>query len=92
MDKNKLTTLLDELDKELILMRERDIVKKLNALFKSEDKAKPPIEYIWETMAFDFSEDCKKKETGWGTYFGPMFVLSKDDGSVTERPSIQQIT
>ncbi len=45
-----------------------------------------------EIMAFDFMEDYQNSETGWGTYFGPMFVLPNKEKGAVEIPSIQDIT
>lgn len=49
-------------------------------------------ELMAELMAFDFAENYQDNRSGWGTYFGPMMVWSKEDGTVTESPSIQLIT
>src|ERR1035437_7896358 len=49
-------------------------------------------ELLSEIMAFSFVEDYQNKETGWGTYFGPMTVWSNGDGTATETPSIKLIT
>lgn len=43
-------------------------------------------------MAFEFVEDYPNKETGWGTYFGPMFVMNNNDGTAIESPSIKFVT
>ncbi len=47
---------------------------------------------IWEQIAFDFTEDYSDEKSGWGTYFGSMFVLPNDEGKMVEYPSIQKIT
>jgi len=48
-------------------------------------------ECLAELIAFDFSEDYQNDKTGWGTYFGPMWVINSGDGTVSESPSINQI-
>ncbi len=45
-----------------------------------------------ELMAFGFWEDYQDKQTGWGTYFGPMRVTSNGDGTASESPSIRLVT
>lgn len=45
-----------------------------------------------ESMAFDFMENYTNKDTGWGTYFGPMIVWNNGDGTSTESPSIRLVT
>jgi len=45
-----------------------------------------------EIMAFDFMEDYTNSETGWGTYFGPMFVFPSKERGVVEISSIKNIT
>jgi hypothetical protein len=51
-----------------------------------------PLEMLSEIMAFDFCEDYQNKESGWGTYFGPMMVWNNGDGTGTESPSITRVT
>jgi len=45
-----------------------------------------------EIMAFDFMEDYTNSETGWRTYFGPMFVFPSKERGVVEISSIKNIT
>lgn len=45
-----------------------------------------------ESMAFDFVENYTNKDTGWGTYFGPMIVWNNGDGTSSELPSIRLVT
>jgi hypothetical protein len=47
---------------------------------------------IWENMSFDFTEQYPDEKSGWGTYFGPLFVLPNEEGKMVEYPSIQRIT
>lgn len=55
-------------------------------------KQELPTDLLSELMAFDFCEDYENKESGWGTYFGPMRVWNNQDGTSTESPSIQRVT
>ena len=57
-----------------------------------EDRLNIPEDLKAELMAFDFTEDYPNKETGWGTYFGPLFVWNNNDGTATESPSIKLVT
>lgn len=45
-----------------------------------------------EVMAFHFVEDYPDKDSRWGDYYGPFFVLPNEDGHLVEYPSINQIT
>lgn len=60
--------------------------------FKSEDRQEIDFELLSESMAFDFAEDYNHKDTGWGTYFGPMMTWSNGDGTGPGYPSIQKVT
>lgn len=69
---------------------EHDIASEFRALIpKSGDEIS--IELRAESMAFDFMENYRSKDTGWGTYFGPMVVWNNGDGTVTESPSIKLV-
>jgi hypothetical protein len=45
-----------------------------------------------ERIAFGVCEEYTERQPGWGTYYGPMFVVPGDDGAVLESPSIQLVT
>ncbi len=70
---------------------EHEIASELKQLIP-EDKSKVDMELRAELMAFEFVEDYPNNETGWGTYFGPMFVINNNDGTATESPSIKLVT
>lgn len=57
-----------------------------------ENGAEVSMELRAESMAFDFVENYTNKDTGWGTYFGPMIVWNNGDGTSTESPSIRLVT
>lgn len=73
---------------------EHDVQSAVNALRKElEDNGeKIGEEFVAESMAFGFMEDYKDENTGWGTYFGPMMVMQREDGQWIESPSIQLVT
>jgi hypothetical protein len=64
----------------------RNIIKKEESSYKSSD------EDIAEQMAFDFLADYPNNNSGWGTYYGPMYVLPNKQGQMVEYPSIQKVT
>jgi len=47
---------------------------------------------IAEQMTFDFTENYFNDKTGWGTYFGLMFVLPNEERKFIEYPGIRKIT
>jgi hypothetical protein len=48
--------------------------------------------FHWEKAAFEFYANYRNKETGWGTYFGPMFIWPDGEGHSVEYPSIQMLS
>lgn len=57
-----------------------------------EKGAEVSTELRAESMAFDFVENYTNKDSGWGTYFGPMIVWNNGDGTSTESPSLRLVT
>ncbi|MDR4499138.1 MAG: hypothetical protein MRK02_14655 [Candidatus Scalindua sp.] len=92
MDIAKLNELLKKFDKEKGPLCEIDISAEFKKLYEANDNSDVSIVLQAERMAFDFREDCKNQETGWGTYYGSMFVFRNEDGTFSEGPSIQKIT
>jgi hypothetical protein len=70
---------------------EQDLNSELNRL-SDLVQSEMTMEELAELMAFGFWEDYQDKQTGWGTYFGPMRVSSNNDGTATESPSIRLVT
>src|SRR4051812_8730146 len=70
---------------------EQDLNSELNRL-SDLVQSEMTMEELAELMAFGFLEDYQDKQTGWGTYFGPMRVSSNNDGTATESPSIRLVT
>lgn len=87
----KLVKLLQVLDESSATISEADVHSRLNALLNVDTGVELPLQLKAEYMAFAFSENYSNKNTGWGTYFGPLAVLQNDDGSVSESPSIKLI-
>lgn len=69
---------------------EHDISSEFRKLIPENGEA-ISMELKAELMAFDFRENYSSKDTGWGTYYGPMVVWSNNDGSTTESPSIKLV-
>lgn len=61
-----------------------------NILAENKDY-EPTEEDIAEQMAFDFLADYQNDNSGWGTYYGPMFILPNDKGQMVEYPSIKRV-
>jgi len=94
MDKivDDLVKALGTVEQETKPISERDVSKVIYSLRDSEDPSEPPMQWVAEAMAFDFFEGYHDETTGWGTYYGPMFVLNNQDGTATESPSIKRVT
>lgn len=88
---------LDNLSKEVIPLRlfhgEFKIAEEIKNILKKEDaNYYPSVEDISEQIAFDFLEDYPNNNSGWGTYYGPMFVLPSGQDQMVEYPSIHNVT
>ena len=86
-----LMDVLGKFDQEMITISERDVSKAIQSV-KDPNLSEPPMQLIAEAMAFDFWENYRDQITGWGTYYGPMFVFSNEDGTATEWPSMKKVT
>ncbi|MDK2946326.1 MAG: hypothetical protein PWQ85_1105 [Geotoga sp.] len=73
-------------------IEEHNITERIINFAKEKFDQNIPDVLVWEQMAFDFTENYPNEQSGWGTYFGPMFVLPNEDGKMVEYPSIQKIT
>ncbi len=82
---------LGEFDQEIKSISERDVSKAIQSI-KDPNLSELPMQLIAEAMAFDFWENYRNQETGWGTYYGPMFVFSNAEGTATEWPSVRKVT
>ena len=94
---NKIKKYLDELEEEASSLRsfhgEYKIAEEIKNILKKEDENyKPSNEDIAEQIAFDFFAEYTSDNSGWGTYYGPMFILPNKKGQMVEYPSIQNVT
>ncbi len=87
-----LIEILGKFDQEMKPVSEAAVSQAIRSLRDQKDVSEPPMQWIAEAMAFDFCEDYQDQTTGWGTYFGPMFVFNNGDGTATESPSIKKVT
>ena len=71
---------------------EHNISERIRNFTKEKFGQDIPDILIWEQTAFDFIEKYPNEKSGWGTYFGPSFVLPNEEGKMVEYPSIQRIT
>ena len=94
---NKIKKYLYELSKDISLLHpfhgEYKIAENIKNILKKEDKNyKPSNEDIAEQIAFDFFAEYTNDNSGWGTYYGPIFILPNKKGQMVEYPSIQNVT
>ncbi|MFC1945582.1 DUF4209 domain-containing protein [Chloroflexota bacterium] len=90
----KVDVLMDALgkfDQEEKPISERDVSEAVKSV-KDQNLSAQPMPWVAEASAFDFCEDYQNQTTGWGTYYGPMFVLDNGDGTATESPSLKRVT
>lgn len=89
---NIISQFIDNLDLLSKPVAEHKICAAIKSFIKEKDLNPLPTQWLAEAMAFDFVANYSNKETGWGTYYGPMIVWNNQDGTVTESPSIKQVT
>ena len=89
---NALTGVLAGFDQKIEPLSESDVSKAVYLVRDQEDAAEFAMQWVAEAIAFDFCEDYQNQATGWGTYYGPMFVSSNEDGTAIESPSIKKVT
>lgn len=88
----RLGELLSQYDSSTQPISEAEMYTAIRRLRDREDQVPPPVEWLAEVMAFGFHESCRDKETGCGTYFGPMATWTERDGTIGEFPSVKDVT
>lgn len=83
---------IDNLDLLSEPFAEHQISGAINSFIKEKNKKDIPPQWLAEAMAFDFVQDYQNKETGWGTYYGPMMVWNNQDGTATGKHRGQTYT
>ncbi len=86
-----LKTYLDEIDASHQVVTEFSVGDKIREILNIQNEKTTDKEEIAELTAFQFMADYHNKDTGWGTYHGPMMVFKNQQGQFVEFPSIQQI-
>lgn len=85
----------DILDQEEIpftsYQAEFDIEDIIKQIIQRDHEYKPTEADLAEHMAFGFMPNRSKGSFGWGTYYGPMFVLPNQFDQLMEFPSIQRV-
>lgn len=87
-----ISEMVDNLDLLSGPFAEHQISRAINTYIKEQEKQDLPSAWLAEALAFDFVHNYQNKETGWGTYYGPMTVWNNGDGTATESPSIKLVT
>ncbi len=62
----------------------------IEQFIKARDGQVEPFMH-WEQAAFHFWPNYQNDKTGWGTYFGPRYILPNNEGMFVEYPSIQML-
>lgn len=92
---SKIKTYLENLDQEQKALTsyhgEHDIAKAIKDILSQDTNYKSTTEDISEQMAFDFMAEYPNNSSGWGTYYGPMFILPNQQGQMVEYPSIKSV-
>lgn len=70
---------------------ENSISQEIKNILAKDKDYNPTKEDMAEQMAFDFFANYPNNDLGWGTYYGPMFVLPNDKGEMVEYPSINRV-
>ncbi len=88
----KIREFLEQLESISEPLSEHEISELIRNFSKEKFGKNFPDILGWEQMAFDFTENYHENKLGWGTQFGPMFVLPNKEGKMVEYPSIHKIT
>jgi hypothetical protein len=90
MDEPEFKKLLARYENRPELFDEHDIHRDLKQL-SSQSTEEIPKDFFAELMAFGFSEDYQDMETSWGTYYGPLMIMTNEEGQLMEFPSIKRV-
>lgn len=89
---NEIYRILEKYENMQSVFSEIDISQGISKVIRQTATTEPSTECLAEAMAFEFCENYQSKDTGWGTYYGPMMVFKDTNGSLVESPSIKKIT
>lgn len=88
----KIREFIEQLESLSEPISEREVSGRIKKFAKEKYGENPPNILIWEQIAFEFTEDYPDDKQGWGTYFGPRFVVPNKEGKMVEYPSVQNLT
>ena len=75
MIREELRQYMDELENKLEPIEEYKIGQKIGEILNVKEHKVTDTQELAEYCAFQFLANYPNKDTGWGTYYGPMFVL-----------------
>ena len=84
--------ILNKFDSNMERLNESEVVSAIEKCIEQHADSEIPLELLAEQAAFQFCENYQDEATGWGTYYGPMVVWRRDDGTIFVNPSIGKIT
>jgi len=91
---NEIKTYLENLGQEQKALEsyqgEHNIATAIKDILSKDKDYQPTTEDIAEQIAFDFMAEYPNNNSGWGTYYGPMFILPNQQGQMVEYPSIKR--
>ncbi|KKS85177.1 MAG: hypothetical protein UV61_C0020G0010 [Candidatus Gottesmanbacteria bacterium GW2011_GWB1_43_11] len=82
---------MDELENKLEPIEEYKIGQKIGEILNVKEHKVTDTQELAEYCAFQFLANYPNKDTGWGTYYGPMFVLPNKENQMVEFPSIRAV-
>lgn len=88
----KISDVLKDFETSKEPFAEHQISTAINAFIKDKNKSDIPVEWLAEALAFDFHPKHEDTASNWGTYYGPQFVGTKDDGTPVEWPNITKVS
>lgn len=91
MIRKALQDYFSELDTKIEPIEEFVLGQRIGEILNAREEKLTDSDELAEYIAFQFMADYHNKETGWGTYYGPMMVMKNDQGQFVEFPSIKLI-
>ncbi len=91
MIREELKDYLGQLEADIKSVDEFYIGEKIGEILNAKKEEVLEKQELAEYIAFNFLPEYPNKEMGWGTYYGPMFILPNKDGQMIEFPSIKRV-
>jgi hypothetical protein len=89
--RKELKDYLNQLEADIKPIDEFSVGTKIKELTNGTNEKITDKQELAEYIAFNFLPDYSHKETSWGTYYGPMFILPNKEGQMVEFPSMSQL-